>query len=724
MHRMRTLVTLAMILILAGFATAAADEGMWPLYDLNKLDLAALKARGLQLTPEQIFNEKDGGIAAAIVQVGGGTGSFVSPDGLIITNHHVAFGAIQQQSSVNQNYVRDGFWAKTRTEEIPAIGYQAFITKSFRDVTKEILSAVRPGMSDLERYKAIDKKRSEIVKREEAKGDIRCRIATFHSGLQYYLVTSFRIQDVRIVYIPPQAIGEFGGEIDNWMWPRHTGDFSFLRAYVAPDGKSAIYSDKNVPYKSTTFLPISSGPRAEGDLALMIGYPGGTYRYRDSYSINEHVNYNHPNNIKDFSDIIGILEEASRADSMAAIKVSGTIKGLNNALKNSQGMLRGLRRANLLEIKRKRDADLTAFINADPARVKQYGDVLPSIATLYADLGTYREKQRVLGVLGMSGDYYGLAHTLYKWSIEKTKKDADREPGFMERDVENMKRGLREAQYTLEPKSDRKLLEYAVRRAMRLPAGQRLKGLDKNVPLSPGGDTAAAISTFVGGLYDRTKIGGADERMKMFDMSTSQLLALNDPFLNLARDLYDDNEDMVNRNKAFGGAVERLRPRYIEANMAWKKGSMYPDANGTIRLAYGDVTGYSPADAVNYRFITTLAGVVDKETGEEPFANPPALLEAYRSGDFGKYLDPSIGGVPVNFLTTDDGTGGNSGSPVMNGKGELIGLDFDSNWEGIIGDYYYDPVLKRSIVVDIRYVLYILDKVYHTQSLLDELTIH
>ncbi|MEW5702010.1 MAG: S46 family peptidase [Candidatus Zixiibacteriota bacterium] len=724
MHRLRTLVVWVAVLIVAGIGSAMADEGMWPLFELNKIDLSALKARGMQLTPEQIFNEQDGGISAAVVQVGGGTGSFVSTDGLIITNHHVAFGAIQQQSSVDQNYLRDGFWARTRAEEIPAIGYQAFITKSFRDVTKEVLSAAKPGMSDLERYKAIDKKKSEIVKREEkAGGDVRCWVATFHSGLQHVLVTSFRIQDVRIVYIPPQAIGEFGGDIDNWMWPRHTGDFSFLRAYVAPDGKSATYSEQNVPYKSTTYLTISSAPRAEGDLTLMLGYPGGTYRYRDSYSINEHVNYNHPQTIKDFTELVALLEEAGRNDSTTALKVAGTIKGLNNALKNSQGVLRGLRRANLLDVKRKQDADLTAFIKADPARVKKYGDILPSIAVLYADLDNWREKQRLIGLLGFT-DHYGLAQTLYKWSIEKAKPDAEREPGFMERNVANLKRNLEEAQYTLAPSADRRVLEYLTWRVIRLPAGQRIKGMDKNITLTAGSDTAAVINSFIANLFDHTKIGTAEERLKMFDMTTAQLMALNDPFLNLARDIYDDNEEIINRNKAFGGAVERLRPRYLAALLEWKQGSMYPDANGTIRLAYGDVEGYMPADAVTYKFITTLAGVIDKETGEEPFASPKALLDAYKSGDFGKYNDPSIGGVPVNFLTTDDGTGGNSGSPVMNGKGELIGLDFDSNWEGVAGDYFFDPPVKRSIVVDIRYVLYILDKVYHVQGLLDQLTIH
>jgi hypothetical protein len=724
MKRSLVLLGLAAVLVLAMLPVALADEGMWPLYDLNKLDFAALKARGLQFGPDQIFNEKDGGLAAAVVQVGGGTGSFVSPNGLIITNHHVAFGAIQQQSSVDQNYLHDGFYAKTQADEIPAIGYEAYVPRSFTDVTDQILKATKPGMNDLERYKAIDQKKKELVKRAEEVGKVRCYVAASFSGMKYHLVTSFRIQDVRIVYIPPQAIGEYGGEIDNWMWPRHTGDFSFLRAYVAPDGSPATYSDKNVPYKSATWLPISSAPRAEGDFTFLLGYPGGTLRYRDSYSINEHVSHRYPEDIQTIGDLVAIMDAASRADSMAAIRLSGTIKGYNNGLKNYQGMYRGLVRSNLLEKKLKQDADLATFINSDPGRIKKYGNVLPSIKTLYADLETYRQKDRAMNTLSMGSTYYGLARQLYKWSIEKARKDAEREPQYMDRNVDNMRRGMKDVQFELVPAADRKMFEYALWRVVRLPANQRIAGFDKALKLSPGADTAAMIQTFLAGLYDGTKVNDLDTRLTMFDMSKNDLLALNDPFISLARDLYDDEENLVTRNKTFSGAVDRIRPRYIEALVAWRKGGMYPDANGTIRFAYGDVKGYSPADAVNYKYITTLVGVVDKETGQEPFASPKELLDVYRSGDFGRYNDPSIGGVPVNFLATHDGTGGNSGSPVMNGKGEIIGLLFDSNWEGIIGDYYYDPVVKRSIIVDIRYALFVLDRVYHAKRVLDELTIH
>jgi len=715
---------LAVSLVLVGSIMVTADEGMWPLYALKSLDFDALKARGLELGPEQIYNETDGGIAAAVCQVGGGTGSFVSPEGLIITNHHVAFGAIQKQSDVNQNYLRDGFLATTKAEEIPAIGYNAYVTRSFKDVTKDVKKAIKSGMTDLERYKAIEKKKKQIVKKAEKKGDVRCWVVSAYGGMQYYLVTSFRIQDIRIVYVPPQAIGEYGGDIDNWMWPRHTGDFSFLRAYVAPDGSSAKYAEENIPFKPQAFLPISSGSLNEGDYAMIIGYPGHTVRYRSSFSVNENINYNYPTSIEGLTDILEIMEESSQGDPTAALKLSSMVKGLNNYLKNTQGMLKGLKRAGLLERKRQQEKELTEFINADPELTKKYGDVLPGLGKTYAGLAEFREKEEVLSRMSWVCRYYSLARRLYKWSIEKTKKDMEREPGYMERNVEDMKRRLKETQHILVPKTDQKLLEYFAMQALRLPEDQRILGLDKGLSVAAGEDTAQVVSEFVKALYAGTKVGDLEERMKMFEMSKEELLALDDPFINLAHELYDEVEEINDRHKAFSGAVAELRPRLIEAYAAWQKEMFYPDANGTIRLTYGEIKGYSPADATSYKYITTLSGVIEKESGEEPFANPQELLDVYASGDLGKYVDPALGDVPVNFLTTNDGTGGNSGSPVLNGKGEIIGLDFDTNWEGIIGDYYFDPVIKRSICVDSRYVLFILDRVYGAQSVLDELTIH
>ncbi len=705
-------------------ATAQADEGMWPLYALDNLDFAMLKARGLELGPDQIYNPQDGGISAAVVQVGGGSGSFVSPDGLIVTNHHVAFGAVQNQSSVDRNLLKNGFLAKTMADEIPAVGYNAYVTKSFKDVTSDVRRGVNPGMSDLERYETLEKNKKLIIKKAEKNGDVKCRIAAVFGGKEYYLITMFRIRDIRIVQIPHLSIGEFGGDIDNWMWPRHCGDFSFLRAYVAPDGSSAEFAEENVPYKSDRYPPISSGHLAEGDFAMIIGYPGRTARYRSSFSIDESINHSYPRTIERFGDLIGIMEEISVEDPVAAIKLSGRIKGFNNYLKNSKGMLKGLVKSGLLAKKRAQEQELSNFIVADPALTEKYGTVLAELKANHDEQLKFDEKESVLGGLSMVSRLYSTARGLYKWSIEKTKKDLDREPRYMERNVEDRKRSLERMQLTYVPEAEQRMLEYMTLRALRLPADQRIAGIDKQFYIAAREDTAQAVTNFVMRIIDGTRLDEVKTRLAMFDMSTEELLKTNDPFIKLARDLYDETEELNERSKAASGALAELRPKLVEVYARWRQGNYYPDANGTIRLSYGEVKGYSPADAVSYKYVTTLSGVLEKETGIPPFNSPAKLLEVYRSDDFGNYVDSAIGDVPVDFLTTNDGTGGNSGSPIINGKGELIGLDFDTNWEGVVGDYYFDPVVKRSICVDARYMLFILDKVYGAQNVLDELTIH
>ncbi len=409
---------------------------------------------------------------------------------------------------------------------------------------------------------------------------------------------------------------------------------------------------------------------------------------------------------------------------MAAIRLVGRIKGINNYLKNQKGMLKGLTRARLLQKKQEQEQGLTAWITTDPERTKKYSDVLSGLEKLYADQAVYREMESVYGSLSWVCRFYSQARTLYKWGIEKTKKDMEREPKYMERNVDDIKRRLKNVQFSIVPDADQKLFEYIALRAVRLPATQRIPGLDQLLNISTDDDTIQVIHEIAAQMYAASKVGTLENRMAMFDMPTEELLALNDPFINLARDLYDQAEQINDREKAFDAALEQYRPKLIEAYAAWQEGAFYPDANGTIRLSYGEVKGYSPGDAATYKYVTTLTGIIEKESGEEPFANPQELLDVHASGDFGNHVDPTLGDVPVNFLTTNDGTGGNSGSPILNGKGEVIGLDFDTNWEGVVGDYYFDPVIKRSICVDTRYILLILDRVYNAQSVLEELTIH
>lgn len=718
----KTLLTLV-VLSLFLFLNSSADEGMWLLNSIDKLPIDSLKARGLKLNPEEIYNPAGGGISDAVVRLGA-TASFVSPQGLIITNHHVAFGAIQRQSTPEHNYLRDGFYAKTKEEEIPAIGYDAYVTKSFKDVTDKVLNAVNEKMSDLERYLAIEKITKSIVKECEKGEDMKCRVASMYGGKEYYLFTYFKIRDIRIVYVPPLSIGEFGGEIDNWMWPRHAGDFSFLRAYVAKDGSAAEYSKDNVPYNSKTYFKISSTGVKEGDFVMLIGFPGTTRRYESSFFVDNMVNYEYPKDIRLRQELISILEEESAEDSSVALRLSSRIKGLYNYLKKNQGMLDGFKKSGLLHKKIEEEKALKEFLSKNTEAMAKYGNVFSQLDNLYQEKKKFQDKDFLLEWMIYGSNFLDFASTIYKWSLEKEKKDVDREPGYQNRDRAETKEWLKDSQINLVPSVDEKLLVYFFKKALELPPGQKVLAIEKIFERKEDQDKNRVIEDFVSDLYQNTKLGSVDTRLKMFGMSRKDLVKLNDSFINFALELEKDREELRIENKKFNGASQRLQPKLIQAYSEWKDKKLYPDANGTIRFNYAEVKGYNPKDAIKYKYITTLTGVMEKDTGEEPFDVPDELKQVYAKKDLGVYFNRSLGDVPVNFLSTNDITNGNSGSPVLNGKGELVGLAFDGDYEAMTSDYQFNPEITRAINVDIRYVLFLLDKVYHTEELLKELTIH
>ena len=704
------------------FLNSLADEGMWLLDSIDKLPIDSLKARGLKLNPVEIYNPEGGGISDAVVQLGA-TASFVSPEGLIITNHHVAFGAIQRQSTPEHNYIRDGFYAKTREEEIPAIGTNVYINKSFENVTDKVLSAVNEKMNDLERYKAIEKVSKKIIKECEKGEEIKCRLASMYEGKEYYLFTNFKIRDVRLVFTPPRSIGDYGGEIDNWMWPRHAGDFSILRAYVSPDGKSVEYSKENVPYNSKTFLKISSAGVKEGDFVMLIGFPGTTRRYQSSFYVDNMVNHDYPQDIQTRQDLISILEKSSAEDSSIALRLSSMIKGLYNYLKKNQGMLDGFKKSGLLQDKIGKEKLLTEFLNNNLELKTKYGQVFLELDSLYKENKKFQDKEFLMDWMSSYTDFLDFASTIYKWSLEKEKKDIDREPGYQNRDTLETKEWLEEAQINLVPSADKIVLTYFLKKALELPVGQKILAIEKIFTGKEKQDKERIIEDFVNNLYQNTKLGLIETRLKMFRMSKKELERQNDSYIDFAKDLEVEREEIRVRNKEFSGALKRLQPILIQAYAEWKNGKLYPDANGTIRFNYGEVKGYSPEDAVDYKYITTLSGVMEKNTGEEPFDAPMGLQEVYNKKDFGSHFNKALGDVPVDFLSTNDITNGNSGSPVMNSKGELVGLAFDGNYEAMTSDYEFDPEITRAINVDIRYVLFLLDKVYHAEKLLKEFTI-
>ena len=717
-YRFVSLFVMAAVLL---SGAAWAEEGMWQIDELKKLDFGMLEKMGLELSRKEIYDGKGKGIASAIVELGGGTGTFVSPEGLILTNHHVAFTALQRASTAEQNYIEAGFNAETLEEEIPATGYRCYVLLDIKDVTKKVLDAATDEMSDLERYEALEQRMKEIIEEAEKERDVECRVESFFNGMIYKLFTYFTIKDVRIVYAPPRSIGNYGGDIDNWMWPRHTGDFSFLRAYVAPDGSSADFAEDNVPYNPPVHLAVSKAGFRENDFTMILGYPGQTMRYRTSSSIAHHQNFNYPTSIEIFGDIISLYQERAAADPGVAIKVASYDQMLNNVMKNYQGMLEGFEKAGLLEQKLEEEKAFTAWLDEKDEMKERYGHVLPEIEALYLDNETYREKNQLIRFMHFLCLMVRSGSTLNRWSIEKAKPDIEREPGYQERDVPRLEQGLKIIDMNYDRETDEQSLKYFIMRALELPENQRIAAIDAVVEGAE--DAEAAVDAFIEKLYAGTKLESVDERLRMFGLPREELMSEKDPFVLFAAELWKEREELEERDKAFAGALNKLRPLLIEAYAKWKGGDLYPDANSTMRLTYGTVKGYSPRDAVYYGYITSLSGVIEKCTGENPFDCMEELKELYRTKNFGDYIDPLIQDVPVDFLATTDITGGNSGSPILNGRGEVIGAAFDGNYESISADYLFNEELTRTISVDSRYILFVLDKVSGAGHLLVEMTI-
>jgi len=713
-------VGLCAIVSLVLIGSAVCEEGMWLPHALPDHVMREMRSLGLELGEAEIFNPDGTGIANAVVSVGA-SGSFVSPEGLILTNHHVAYGAVQRISTSEKNYIEEGFLAGSKEEEVPAHGYRAYVLLSSEDVTDRVLLYLRPSMSPLERNKVIEKATKEIVREAEAGKEVYCEVNELHGGLMYRLDTYLQLTDVRVVYVPSRSIGEYGGDIDNWMWPRHTGDFSFLRAYIGPDGSPADFSEDNVPYRPASYLKVAKQGLRDGEFAMIIGYPGRTHRYLTSYGLAYKQGFDYPERIRLYRKMLDILYRESEADPEAAVRVAGRVKGINNRLKNNLGMLEGFRNFDLVEQQIEREKAFQAALEADPEMMEKYGDLLDGFRTHYESRLSHARADLLLESLLGRGSLLSQAMVLYKWSLEKTKDDMDRHPDYMNREIPELRMKLRVFQMGFHEESDRGILRMLIGEILDLPPGQRIMGIYPVFADTPENRLPEAMDAFLAELYLDTNVDRPGERMRMFDLSRDELMALNDPFIDLAAMLYDDNEARLEREKILDGEMTLLMPRWIKAQSDYAGKTLYPDANGTMRLNYGTVKGYSPRDAVYYEPFTTLAGVVEKHTGIPPFDCPKRLIELAGLPDRGAYYDPLVGDVPVDILTTHDSTGGNSGSPVINGRGELVGCLFDGNYEAMTSDYLFMDDLTRSISVDIRYVLFIADRVDGARNVLEEL---
>ena len=726
--RFGRLVFASVLVILA--AGARADEGMWMPQQIPQL-APRLTAMGFQGDP-QAFADLTGQPMGAIVSLGGCSASFVSPDGLIVTNNHCVQGALQYNSKPDRNLMVDGYLAKSRADELwSGPGSRVFVTVSVRDVTEDITGKIDAKATDRRRFETIDQ-RVKAKTAECEKSGLRCSVAPFFEGLKWFELAQMEIQDVRLVYAPPAGIGNFGGETDNWQWPRHTGDWSFYRAYVSKDGKAVPFAKENVPYKPKHSLRVSPAGANPGDLVFVVGYPGRTARLYPYEDVKETVEWGLPRSIKRSTDRIAILEKLGKDDKETALRVAQSIRGLNNGLTKNKGVLQGMVKGGLLSDKELMEKDFVNWIDAEPARKAKYGDVIPAISALSADRAKTRERNALLTELvGISpmmvGSALGSSQALYRYSVEKAKKDADRDTAFQERNWSRLKEAQERAQRTLSPKADRALMAYTLADVAKLPAEQRIEALDREIGLKPGmseADAGKAIDAWLDKALSGTRVYDREFRMSLFDKSTSDLLATKDPMVTLAAALYPLQESIREKTREREGALYRLGPRYAEALLAKNGGLVSPDANSTLRVTYGKVLGVPARDGLLYAPQTTLAGVVEKATGKGEFNAPKAELDAVkalRAGKTSPYVDPKLNDVPVNFLSTVDTTGGNSGSATLNARGELCGLLFDGTYDTVASDYLFDTVRTRSIHVDSRYMLWTMSEVDGASNLLKEL---
>ena len=707
-------------------AAARAEEGMWMPQQIPQL-AERLKTMGFRGDP-QAFADLTGQPMGAIVSLGGCSASFVSPDGLIVTNHHCVQGALQFNSTPQKNLLEDGFLAAARDQELTAgPGSRVFVTTAVRDVTAEIMGNLDPKLADRDRHAVVEKRVKERTAACEKDG-LRCRVASFFDGLKYFELAQMEIQDVRLVYAPAEGIGNFGGETDNWQWPRHTGDWSFYRAYVSPTGKSVTYAKENVPFKPKHWLKVSPEGASPGDLVFVAGYPGRTQRFATYAQTRELYEWSFPRTVRRNTELIALLDEVGKKSKETEIRVVTRKRGLNNTLTNRKGVVEGFKRGNLLAKKEGMEKDLAAWIAADPNRRKSYGDVLPALDALEAERVKTRERDTTLSdLLGSGSALLPAAHTLYELSLERPKKDLDRETEYQERNWSRVREGQERLQRSYDPVADRALLRYVLVEASKLPSGQRIEALDKESGLSAGLSDANAgkkIDALLDRLYAGTKLGDKATRLALFDKSTAELLATKDPMIDLAAAL--DPLWLANREraKARDGAYLRLGGRYAEAVLEKSGGFTAPDANGTLRVTYGRVLGVPSRDGLIYLPQTTLQGVVEKATGTGEFKAPQKELDAIAAMKAGKktpYADPKLGSVPVNFLSSVDTTGGNSGSATLNAKGELCGLLFDGTFDTVASDYLYDTEKTRSIHVDSRYMLWTMTEVDGAGNLLKEI---
>lgn len=704
------------VALLGVAAHAVADEGQWQPHQLPQLK-SELKRIGITIPAEKLADLSKHPMSA-IVSLGGCSASFVSPDGLVVTNHHCGYGAIQRNSTPEKNYIVDGFLAKTRAEELPGgPNSLVYVTEKVENVTDRVLKDLGANMSGRERSETISSRIKALIAECESDKAYRCSVPAFHRGLEYYRIRQLMIRDVRLVYAPSDKIGNFGGDIDNYEWPRQTGDYTFLRAYVGKDGRPADPSPDNVPYKSKDFLVVSAEGLKNGDPILLAGYPGRTSRYKLPSEIRFARDVDYPAKVKTITADLDVIAAATKGNAAWEVRYASVAKSLNNVLKKTQGLLDGFARKDIAAIKDVQDAEFRAWYAKNGSGAELLGQLDTWIEM---DMNLSRNEAAYLEAT--NSDLLKSARTLYRLALERQKPDAQRESGYQERDLSFIKARLTRLEQSFVPEVDQARWRASLTRwaaaspAMKDDATLRPAGLHAVMP------KADSLDAF----YKNTELADTAKRLAWIGKDVDAFRKSNDPFIQLAVRLNDAATKLEDARKDIDGNLDRTIPQYMAAVIAWKKSQgkpVYPDANSTLRVTYGTVSPYSPRDGLVKGPFTTVEGIVEKATDKDPFLVPAALTKAVQEKRYGVFKDPVLNTVPVNFLSSADTTGGNSGSAVMNKRGELVGLNFDSTYESITKDWYFDTAITRAIHVDIRYMLWVMKEVDGADNLLKEMTI-
>jgi len=695
--------------------TVKADEGMYPVSLINQQNIKEMQNLGCKLTAEEIISFNFSSIKDAIVQFGGGcTGEIVSPEGLLFTNHHCGYSQIQSHSTPEHDYLKDGFWAYSKREELPNPGLTVKFLLHAEDVTDAILEGVVPNMSEVEREKIIEENKKKLVGKISDKNKNHISIESFYFGNQYLKFEYVIHKDVRLVGTPPSSIGKYGGDTDNWEWPRHTGDFAIFRVYTAPDGSPAEYAEENIPLRPKHYLPISIKGVQDGDFAMIMGYPGSTDRYAPSKRIESVINETAPVIIECREVKLAEYRKHMKADREVFIKYAAKHNSVSNGWKYSIGQIKQLKNNKVVEKRQELETQFANWTMFNNPRMIKYGKVLSDYEKAYAELSVYNRALRYHLEAGLRGsEAVSLAYSLIRANtlvVEKKKDD-------FEKALPRNKKRVDDFFKNYDAATDRDVTISLLNLFYKnIPAQQQPELLQK-IGKSNGGD----FTKYVDNAFKKS-LFVSEEKMKAWLEKPYSLN--NDPIMQMAQSISKSYQAILDATETVSEEQDRCNRLFMEGLMEMQsEKNFYPNANATMRLTYGSVKPYSPRDAVEYDYISTLKGVMEKEIPEHhEFDVPLKLKQLYEKQDFGHYADKN-GKMIVNFLTNNDITGGNSGSPVIDAEGNLIGLAFDGNWEAMSGDIAFEAAIQRTIAVDARYVLFIIDKFANAQNLIQELTI-